>query len=92
MHAMRTTVHAGGFDSLLPIVILILFFAVPYVLKLLGRQARPGSDQQDGPGTQTFGEPYRTDEHDEAGPPAAPDAERYPQGMPENKPIHPRWF
>jgi hypothetical protein len=53
MHAMRTTVHAGGFDSLLPIVILILFFAVPYVLKLLAGSSA-GVRPADGPG-ENFG-------------------------------------
>lgn len=76
--------------SLLPIVVLLLFLVIPYVLKTLGRYTaasrREDSHEEQGTleGPPVYGDP--------PGHPVQQDHDRHEGSAPSNRPITPKWF
>lgn len=90
--AMKPTSITASLDALLPIIILVLFFGFPYLLKALGRRSMQGR-----------GEPLDREmpREKDTSPTAGgrdtlagdwPDTKDHVHDVPDNKPIHPKWF
>ncbi|HOJ12875.1 MAG TPA: hypothetical protein PLT69_00070 [Deltaproteobacteria bacterium] len=83
--------HTMGFDTLLPLVILVLFFAVPSLFRFLARHSKTGLPRSVGGPTEAPSA-RREDEPEGENPWRDHEAERHLSGEPDNRPIHPRWF
>ena len=81
---------ANDFSTLLPILVLILFFVIPYVLKMLGRYTSASRHEA------LHEEPHATDQpplyEDQPGPPMRQDYDQFDRSTPSSKPITPKWF
>lgn len=83
---MDTRFLATDFNSLLPIIVLLIFLVIPYVLKMLGRHTSAGRGDEPTEEHDASSGPPMQDEH--PGPPVRHDYEQPDRG----KPITPRWF
>lgn len=87
---MDTRTLATDISGLIPIIILILFLVIPYVLKSLGRHASAGRGPQTHEEPDSHGEPPLYEEH--PGPSMGHDYDRFDSGAQSSKPITPKWF
>ena len=77
---------ANDINSLLPIIVLLLFLVIPYVLKVLGRRTSAGRGDEPPEEHDASGGTPMQDEH--PGPPVRHDYEQPDR----SKPITPKWF
>ena len=89
---MKDTTLARSFESLLPLIILVLFFAVPYFLKALGRHGQAGREDPRKGATPPLTKRHLESGEQEHDTMRWPDAGHSVSGVPDNKPIHPKWF
>jgi len=88
--AMDIRAQANDISTLLPILVLIAFLIIPYVLKMLGRYTA-ASKREELPGEHgTHGEPPLYEDHQ--GPVMRQDYEQFDRSSPSNRPITPKWF
>lgn len=89
---MRDTSSTIDIQSFLPIILLLLFLVIPYMLKNLGRYTSAGKN------LDRFPEKPRDSMHPETmhdyldEPPVRTDYERVDKDSVSSKPITPKWF
>ncbi len=87
---MDTRSLAIDINGLLPIIVLILFLVIPYVLKTLGRYSSAGKNAEPPEEHDIHGEQPMPDEP--PGPPLRHDYDRVDRSTPSSRPINPKWF
>ncbi len=79
-------------NSLLPIILLLLFLVLPALLKRLGQYTAAGKDANKPPEQDREAQPEERMHDYFEEPPIGHDYERTQKETFSNKPIHPKWF
>jgi hypothetical protein len=89
---MRETSYTIDINSFIPIILILFFFIIPYVLKNLGRYTSSGK-YTDRPAEKPRDSMHPETMHDYIEePPVGRDYENFSKESFSNKPITPKWF